>query len=245
MVRAIFFIAALAVLLCGYGAGGLRAQATQNSTAPDLVAASTRTQPAGNALSSRSQLQPRYPRYVIRREDVLQLTFPLTPEFNQKVTVQPDGFINLQNAGSVHAQDLTIPQLVDAIGKAYAGTLHNPIIQADLLDFEKPFFTVSGQVGKPGKYELRSDITIAEALAIAGGMKQTAKTQVVLFHHTANGWVETRKVNMNDILRGKKVKEDASIRPGDMIYVPEKFIENFKKYVPYSLSGGTFLAPVP
>ena len=82
-------------------------------------------------------------------------------------------------------------------------------------------------------------------MAVAGGMTQGAKTQVFLFHHTPSGWVVTRKVNMKDILRGKKVREDASIQPGDMIYVPEKFIENFKKYVPYSLNGGTFYAPVP
>lgn len=245
MVPTKVFSTLFAVALLGSSAVGLRAQATPDIANANYVATKTTTRAQGGASSSSSQLEPRYPRYVIRREDVLQLTFPLTPEFNQKVTVQPDGFINLRNAGNVHAEGLTVPQLVDAIGKAYAGTLHKPIIQADLLDFEKPFFTVSGQVGKPGKYELRSDITIAEALAVAGGMTQGAKTQVFLFHHTANGWVETRKVNLKDILRGKKVKEDASIRPGDMIYVPEKFIENFKKYVPYNLTSGIYAGPPP
>ena len=164
---------------------------------------------------------------------------------NQTVTVQPDGYINLQNAGGLHAQGLTVPELVDALKEAYAGVLHDPIVDVDLDDFQKPFFTASGQVGKPGKYELRSDITIAEALAIAGGMTSEAKTQIFLFHKTSNGWVETRKVNMKDILKGKNVNEDASIKPGDMIYVPEKFIANFKKYVPYSFNGGTYITPVP
>ena len=162
---------------------------------------------------------------------------------NQTVTVQPDGYITLQNAGGLHAQGLTVPELVDALKKAYASVLHDPIVNVDLDNFQKPFFTASGQVGKPGKYVLRSDITVAEALAIAGGMTPEAKTQIFLFHKTSSGWVETRKVNMKDILRGKNVNEDASIKPGDMIYVPEKFIANFKKYVPYSF--GTYLTPVP
>ena len=195
--------------------------------------------------SSEPQLEQRYPRYIIQRQDVLKLSFPLSPEMNQTVTVQPDGYINLQNAGGLHAQGLTVPELVDALKKAYAGVLHDPIVDVDLDDFQKPFFTASGQVGKPGKYELRSDITIAEALAIAGGMTPEAKTQIFLFHKTSNGWVETRKVNMKDILKGKNVNEDASIKPGDMIYVPEKFIANFKKYVPYSFNGGTYITPVP
>jgi len=212
-----------------------------------VVLLSGQYQAAGQASPSAGPaLEERHPRYVLQREDVLLLTFPLTPELNQTVTVQPDGYINLQNAPSVYAQGLTAPELVLAIKKAYTGILNNPIVDVDIQDFQKPFFTVSGQVGKPGQYELRSDITIAEAIAVAGGMTmQTAKTQVFLFHRTSANWVEVRKVNLKDILSGKHVNEDATIQPGDMVYVPEKFIANFRKYVPYSLTavGGSYLTP--
>ena len=234
--------AVIGTLLLSGGAGILQAQEVQNSPVSKLMASTTKPVP-GDARSSGPQLEHRYPRYVIQRQDVLSLSFPLSPEMNQTLTVQPDGYITLQNAGGLHVQGLTIPELVDAIKKQYAGILHDPIIDVDLKDFQKPFFTVSGQVGKPGQYVLRSDITIAEALAIAGGMLPDARTQVFLFRQTSNGWRETRKVNMKDILKGKNVNEDASIQPGDMIYVPEKFIANFKKYVPYTLSGGTYLQP--
>jgi len=187
-------------------------------------------------------LEERHPRYVLQRQDVLMLSFPLSPELNQTVTIQPDGYISLQNAGSVYAQGLTTPELVLAVKKAYAGILNDPIVDVDLTDFQKPFFTVSGQVGKPGQYELRADITVAEALAVAGGMTMTtAKTQIFLFHRTSKDWVEVKKVNLKDILKGKNTNEDATIQPGDMIYVPEKFIANFRKYVPYSVSAGTLL----
>ena len=187
-------------------------------------------------------LEERHPRYVLQREDVLSLTFPLSPELNQTVTIQPDGYINLQNAGSLYAQGLTAPELVLAVKKAYTGILHDPIIDVDIQDFQKPFFTVSGQVGKPGQYELRADITVAEAIAVAGGMTMaTAKTQVFLFHRTSKDWFEVKKVNLKDVLRGKNVNEDAIMQPGDMIYVPEKFIANFRKYVPYMVNAGSYL----
>jgi polysaccharide export outer membrane protein len=174
------------------------------------------------------------------------LTFPLSPELNQTVTIQPDGYINLQSAGSVYARGLTAPELVLAVKKAYTGILHDPIVNVDVTDFQKPFFTVSGQVGKPGQYELRSDITVAEALAVAGGMTMmTAKTQVFLFHRTSQNWFEVRKVNMKEILSGKNLNEDAIVQPGDMIYVPEKFITNFRKYVPYTVNAGTYANPEP
>jgi polysaccharide export outer membrane protein len=212
-----------------------------------MLIVSGQHQAAGQApQASGPTLEERHPRYALQREDVLLLTFPLTPELNQTVTVQPDGYINLQNTGSVYAQGLTAPELALAVKKAYTGILHEPVVDVDIQDFQKPFFTVSGQVGKPGQYELRSDITVAEAIAVAGGMTmQTAKTQVFLFHRTSTNWVEVKKVNLSDILRGKHVNEDAMIQPGDMVYVPEKFISSFRKYVPYTLTavGGSYLTP--
>jgi polysaccharide biosynthesis/export protein len=191
-------------------------------------------------------LEERHPRYILQREDVLLVSFPLSTELNQTVTIQPDGYISLLNAGSVFAQGLTVPELQDAIKKAYAGVLHDPIVNVDVQDFQKPSFTVSGQVGKPGQYELRTDLTVAEAIAVAGGMTmQTAKTQVFLFHRSSKDWVEVKKVNLHDVLQGKNVNEDAMVLPGDMIYVPEKFIANFKKYVPYTVGGiaASYLQP--
>jgi ribosomal protein L16 Arg81 hydroxylase len=57
----------------------------------------------------------------------------------------------------------------------------------------------------------------------------------------SEGWVEVKKLNLKDILHGKNVNEDAVMKPGDMIFVPEKFITNFRKYVPYSV--GMYLNP--
>lgn len=201
---------------------------------------------AQSANSSGPILEQRHPRYILQREDVLLISFPLSTELNQTVTIQPDGYISLLNAGGVYAQGLTVPELVDAVKKTYAGILHDPLVNIDVQDFQKPTFTVTGQVGKPGQYELRSDITVAEAVAVAGGMTmQTAKTQVFLFHRASKDWVEVKKVNLKDVLKGKNVNEDAMVMPGDMIYVPEKFIANFRKYVPYTLGAlaGSYLQP--
>lgn len=183
----------------------------------------------------------RNPRYRIGHDDVLAISFPLTPELNQKVTVQPDGFISLQSAGSIHVEGLTVPDLIEAVKKAYANILHDPIVDVDLTDFQKPFFTVLGEVGKPGQYELRRDTTVSQAIAVAAGFTTNAKTQVFLYRAVSANWAEVRELKLKDLLNGKNVTEDVHLRSGDMIYVPEKFIVNFKRYVPYSFS----LTPYP
>jgi polysaccharide export outer membrane protein len=190
------------------------------------------------------KLQHRNPRYRIQHSDILAISFPLSPEFDQsKVTVQPDGYINLTNAGSVHVEGMTVPEVVEALKKAYAGILHDPIIDVDLVDFQRPFFLVFGQVGKPGQYELRHETTLSDAIAMAGGFAPTAKTQVFLYHRVSPDWVEVRKINLKDYLGRKKVEEDALIASGDQIFVPEKFITKFRKYVPYGIGTSVGIAP--
>jgi polysaccharide biosynthesis/export protein len=211
------------------------------SAAAQPVAASA----AGNARprDDRPALQQRNPRYQVMRDDILNISFPISPELNQTVTVQPDGYITLLNAGSVFVQGMTVPEVTDTITKAYSKILHDPIINVDLKDFQRPFFVVNGQVTKPGQYDLRYDTTVSQAIAVAGGLMPTAKTQLFIFHRVSSGWVQVNKFNLKDILDGKNINEDAFLKPGDMIFVPEKFITNFRKYVPYSL--GIYAAPTP
>ena len=116
--------------------------------------------------------------------------------------------------------------------KAYAGYLHNPEAAVALKDFERPFFVVGGQVGKPGKYELRSDTTVAEAVQIAGGFTQQAKhSQVVLFRRVNDDLVEARLLNMKKMLKQNCLKEDEHLRSGDLVYVPQNAISKMARFL--------------
>ena len=218
-------------------AGALAAQSVPAVTPNPLRQASAK--PAANGpVPLPSPLQA--PRYQIKRQDVLAIAFPLSPELNQTITVQPDGYINLNGAPSLHVEGLTVPQLETALKDDYAATLNHPIITVDLKDFQKPFFTVSGQVGKPGQYELRSDINVAEAVAQAGGLASTARYQVFVFHRSSPDYYTVEKVDLKRLMKGKNLNDTAMIRPGDMILVPESGITTFRKYVPYSLGASYF-----
>lgn len=235
------------VLFCGVCVSVVRAQANvvkAQANTQVIPTARDFTVDEGSIDPTRPQPGERYPRYRINRSDVLNLTFPLSPEFNQTVTVQPDGFITLQGAGSIRILGLTVPETSDAIKKAYAKILHEPIIDVDLKDFQKAYFIVTGQVNKPGQYDLRYDLTASEAIAVAGGFMPTAKTRVYLYHRSTDGWVQARELKLKDFLHGKNVNEDAQIRSGDMIFVPEKTITKIRKYIPYGVGVPVSASPV-
>lgn len=194
--------------------------------------------PDTNRSTNLPALQERHPRYQVMPSDVLVISFPLSTELNQTVTVQPDGYITLANVGSVYVQGQTTPQIIETLTKAFAKILHDPIIGVDLTNFQESQFTVLGEVGKPGQYHLRYDTTISQGIAISGGFLPSAKSQVFLLHRVSTDWIEVKKFNMKDILHGKNVSEDLHLQPGDMIFVPQIFIAHFRRYLPYSTGVG-------
>jgi len=175
----------------------------------------------------------RHPLYRLAKSDVLDLNFTFTPDFNQSLTVQPDGFIALRGAGTIFAEGLTLPQLHNAILDAYRNTLHQPELTLTLKEFDKPYFLASGEVAKPGKYELRSDLTVNEAVAIAGGFtKQARHSQVVLFRRVSADLAESRVLDLKRMLDSRDLSEDLHLRPGDFIFVPQSRIAKIRTFVP-------------
>lgn len=186
------------------------------------------------------------PRYTIHPSDVIDLGFPLSPEFNQTITVTPDGYISLRGVGDLSVTGKTLPQLRQLIRESYASILHDPMVNVDLKDFQKPYFTVGGEVGHPGKYDLRDDTTVLEALAIAGGTTVSSRvTQVLLFRRLPGGsMVEVRKLNMKKMVKHGNLSEDAHLEPGDLIYVPKSPLATIERFLPTS-SLGMYATPLP
>lgn len=175
----------------------------------------------------------RHPLYRLTKSDVVEADFTFSPDFNQNLTVQPDGFIALRGAGTIFAEGLTLPELQRAMFEAYSGSLHDPEITLSLKEFDKPYFLASGEVARPGKYELRGDVTVNEAIAIAGGFTQQARhSQVVLFRRVSGELAETHVLDLKKMLDSRDLREDLHLRPGDFIYVPQSRITKIRKFVP-------------
>jgi polysaccharide biosynthesis/export protein len=208
------------------------AQASPNSAAkPFVPSASSERSPADNSASP--QLSERYPRYELRADDVLDISFEFSPEFNQTVTVQPDGYVTLRGVGDVHVAGLTVPKLTETLRSAYLRILADPVIAVVLKDFEKPYFIVNGQVEKPGKYDLRGDTTLTQAIAMAGGFNNAAKhSQVVLFRPASTGMYEAKLINVKKMLNGRDLTEDIHLKPGDMLWVPQNALSKVRQFVP-------------
>jgi polysaccharide export outer membrane protein len=188
------------------------------------------------------QFKSRSPRYRIQAGDTFDLTFELSPEFNQTaVAVQPDGFVTLRGVGDIKVSGQTVPELTATLRQAYGKILNNPLISVVLKDFEKPYFVADGQVGKPGKYEMHGNMTLTQAIAIAGGFQSAAKhSQVVLFRRVDDQWTEAKLINVKKMEKNRDLREDPFLHSGDMLFVPKNTMAKIDRFIP-NLSMGSYL----
>ncbi len=226
MKRAVGFATALLMF------SALAAVAQQpNLQAAEVPSAETTT----TSQSSTPQLQQRNERYRLAAGDSFDIAFELSPEFNQTVIIQPDGYVALKAIGDIHVEGQTVPQVTQTLRVAYGKILNEPLISVVLKDFAKPYFIADGQVGHPGRYDMRGEVTLTEAVAIAGGFTDSAKhSQVLLFRRVNDQWLSAKLFNIKDMEKRRDLHEDPTLRSGDMVVVPKNFISKIKPFVPNS-----------
>lgn len=208
-------------------ATGLLAQQGQLSTSPKSTSTETMAEVKSLAQSlNQAMAQPvfqeRAARYKLRAGDVLQIDFERIPAFNQVQTIQPDGYIQLQNLGDFQAAGKTIPEVTEALTRRYEKILREPLMTVTLKDFEHPYFIASGEVIRPGKYDLWGVTTATQAIAMAGGTNAFAKrSHVLLFRRVSEDYVKIKELNLKKMLGRGNLREDVELQPGDLIFVPK------------------------
>ena len=201
----------------------------QGQPAPQVSASATTT--ASNQQGP--WFSERHPRYELKPSDVFDVSFEYTPEFNQTVTVQPDGYVTMRGVGDVEVGGKTVEQATETIRSSYEKLLNHPQVSVVLKDFQKPYFVADGQVGHPGKFELRDDTTVSQAIAMAGGFLPSAKhSQVVLYRRVSDKWMQGTVIDVKKMEKDHDLSEDAHLQPGDMVFVPKNGISKAMPFLP-------------
>jgi polysaccharide export outer membrane protein len=183
-------------------------------------------------------------RYRLQPGDVIEVQYRYSPEFNQTVTLQPDGYVSLEIGGDLKVAGLTIEQAREAILKKARARLQDPIATIVLKEFQKPYFVIAGEVALPGKIEMRERVTALQAIMLAGGMKEGARSsQVVVFRRINSDTAEVKLLNLKSIRRTADLENDMTLQPGDMVFVPRDKISKLERFMKLA-SVAAFMAPI-
>jgi polysaccharide export outer membrane protein len=228
-------VAAVLILVAGVTAGVAAPQAPEagQAAAPDLQA---RAAVAGERFAEREQ------RYRIQPGDVLAFQFRFTPEFDQTLKVQPDGYVSLSGIDDLKVGGLNVGQVRDAVVRACSQQLRQPVVDVVLKEFSLPAYVVGGEVLSPGRFELKGDVMLSEAIQVAGGFNSNAHLeQVLLFRRSSEGWMESRQIDFKKLIKSG-LNEDIRLRPGDMIFIPRSKMGNVKRFME-AARVGLFFSP--
>ena len=197
----------------------------------------------GSSVCLSQTLTQRDARYLLRPGDVISVDYRYTPEYNANVSIQPDGFASLPFLGDVKVGGLTLTQVHDVLLAKGNERLNAPEITVGLKEFEKPYYIVGGEVGTPGRYDIKGHVTALQAVEIAGGLKSSAmSSQILLIRPVSTTDGETRIINLKKVIDRRQLGEDVELRPGDMLVVPKTRISKIEPYIRLA-NAGFFVDP--
>ncbi len=159
---------------------------------------------------------------ILREGDLVKILFPGAANLNTLQPIRRDGKITMQLVGEITAAGLTPTQLQEEILKRYANQLQTKEISVSVESSTFPVF-VTGAVIRPGKILVDKSLNVLEAVLEAGGFDYSkANTKKVLLIRNENGVMKNFRLNLKTALEGK-ASEPFSVKPSDIIYVPERF----------------------
>ena len=182
-------------------------------------------------------------RYQLHPGDTVSLDYRYSPEYNTSALVQPDGYATFPLLGQVHIAGLTLDQVQILLLTKASERLNDPEINLSLKDTEKPFYVVGGEVGAPGRFEIRGRITALRAVEIAGGFKPFCKATQVLVIRPING-IDGRTfvVDLKRVVDKKDLAADMELQPGDLLIVPKSRFGKIEPYI-HLVNTGVYYNP--
>jgi polysaccharide export outer membrane protein len=158
--------------------------------------------------------------YVIGPGDRLSIDVWREPDLSRQVAVRLDGKISLPLIEDVVAGGLTCAELRNQLTEKYKQYVDTPVVSVTLLESHSKKVYLLGKVTKPGEYELQKEMTVLQAISLAGGFTEWADTSAVRLIRKINGQQRTFRIDYDAIVSGKDVSQNVQLEPDDTIFVP-------------------------
>ena len=187
-------------------------------SAPSTVDRVTQPTSAPAAPAPRPAAAATSPDYKIVAGDKLNVQVYKDANLSQSLQVRPDGKITLPLVGDVRAEGRTATELRDSLVESLKEYNNNPVVTVIVTETVPPVFYVMGEVNAPGTLPLKGQISVVQALAMAGGFKDFAKKKNIMIQRKGPTGPTTLQFNYNDAIKG--VTQPVYVQPGDTIIVP-------------------------
>lgn len=157
--------------------------------------------------------------YHLGAGDKLRIEVYKDAQLSQSVQVRPDGKVTLPLIGDMEAAGLTPIELRDRIATSLKEYVTNPTVTVIVVEATAATAYVMGEVNHPGAVNLQAPLTILQALALAGGLKDFADAKNIRVLRPGAKGLQTISFNYKEAL--KSTVTPVYLRPGDTVVVPD------------------------
>ena len=157
--------------------------------------------------------------YQIGPEDVLDISVWKNPELSRTVPVRPDGKVSLPLLNDFQAAGLTPSSLREQLVSRLSDFVPTPEVSVIVREVHSRKVAVVGAVKTAGRYELKSPMTVLEAIALAQGFTDFAARDRIVVLRQSGGTTTRIPFNYRKIAEGME-QENFFVRPGDIVVVP-------------------------
>ena len=158
--------------------------------------------------------------FVIGVGDVLTVTFWRDQRLSGDVLVRPDGRISLPLLNDIQAAGHTPEALATTLARAAEKYITESDVTVTVKEVHSRRAFVVGEVTTPGAVTLLGDMNVLQAIAVAGGLHEYADRKNIVVLRSEHGQEKRLKFNYDDVVKGRNLKQNILLQPGDTVVVP-------------------------
>jgi polysaccharide export outer membrane protein len=159
-------------------------------------------------------------RYVIGPGDLLSIDVWKEEELSKQVVVRLDGKISLPLVNDVQAAGLTSTELRKQLTEKYKDFVDVPEVAVTVIESRSKRIYLLGKVVRPGEYPMQKNMTVVQAISLAGGLAEWADSSDVKLIRKIKGTEKTFRVDYDAIVSGEDLAQNVQLQPDDTIFVP-------------------------
>lgn len=150
--------------------------------------------------------------YYLGSGDVIRILVHGEPDLSFDSKIGQEGVIRYPFLGDIQVIGLRVNEVAALITDGLKGDyLDQPSVNVSVVQY-RPFF-IMGEVKNPQDYPYQPGLTVAQAIAIAGGMTERADREKI----------ELKRMVSGEIRVLSRVPLDYAVQPGDTITIAESF----------------------
>jgi polysaccharide biosynthesis/export protein len=159
--------------------------------------------------------------YKIGVGDVLRISVYKEPDASvDAVTVRSDGKISMPLIKDVDIAGLTASEAEKMVAQRLSRYIQAPDVTVILKELNSAKVYIVGAVRTVGRIDLRSDMTVLQAIAQSGGLTEYAKRKQIYILRDERGQRSRIPFNYDAVLKGGNTDQNVYLNPNDVIVVP-------------------------